>query len=71
MAKQKQDHEQRMFTASLKGVKMEPFDDPDNEGIVTAEEVKANAMRRRAEFLGIQSGEEEVDPDNEFGYSVE
>lgn len=64
----RQEHEQRMFAAAMKGVEMKPFDDPDMADVKSAEEVKENAMRRRAEFLGIKP---EDDAENEFGYESE
>lgn len=64
----RQEHEQRTFMAAMKGVEMKPFEDPDMEDVVSAEQVKENAMRRRAEFLGIKPDD---DTDNEFGYEME
>lgn len=49
---QKKEHSQRQFAAALKGVEMEPFDDPDLEDVTTFEEITERAAKRRAEFLG-------------------
>lgn len=67
-AQRRKDHEVRSFTAALKGVKLDPFKDPDDGDIRTPDQIKEAAMARRAEFLGIK---DEENPDLEFGYEIE
>lgn len=68
MAQRRKEHEERAFAAAMKGVELEPFNDPDYADVRTPEEIKEAAMKRRAEFFGLK---EEDDPDNEFGYEME
>lgn len=49
--KQKQDYEEKAFAASLKGVKMDPFKDPNDEERVSAEDVKRRAEKKRQMIL--------------------
>lgn len=69
MAQRRKDHEEKVFAAAMKGVELPPFNDPDYEDVKTPEEIKENAMRRRAEYLGLAQDEE--NPDSEFGYEME
>lgn len=53
VTKQKIDHEDRRFTAALKGVEMDPYVDPDDEGKTELEEVNRRAdIKRRLIMQG-------------------
>lgn len=52
VAKQKMDHENRQFTAALKGVKIEPFVDPDEEHTDFDEVNKRAEIRRNLILQG-------------------
>ena len=53
VSQQRRDHQQRQFAAALKGIEIDPFDDPDNKEATSFEDVQDRAKKRREEFLGI------------------
>lgn len=52
MTKQRIDHEEKRFTAALKGVEMPPFEDPDDERTELADLNRRADIKRRLIMQG-------------------
>jgi hypothetical protein len=68
LTSRRKQHEAQVFAAALKGIELDPYEDPDYENEVTFEEVTARAQRKVREQLGLESGNSELE---EIGFGVE
>lgn len=71
LASQEKEHNERMFAASLKGITLDPWKDPDEPEVKTFEQIKEEAARKAA----IANGEMEEDiptmsGDDGFGFEI-
>jgi len=67
LAQQRREYRERAFAASLQGVELPAYDDPDYEDVTTFDELKQRVAARQAEAMGGKKFNEFED----FGISVE
>ena len=68
LTSRRKQYEAHSFAAALKGVQLDPYDDPDYENEVTFEEVTARAQQKIRQQLGLESGNSELE---EIGFGME
>lgn len=78
MTQQEKEYESKRFAASLKGVDMDPWEDPDDKyeekaKALTFEEIKAKALKRAAIANGELPADTEIEeaPFEGFGFESE